>query len=167
MFSRRVSHKNTLRPKVGNPIRKPKVCVSLRASVILQSRTCHRSSEIGVSIFLGAPGSCRSAQQTMPLIFKKVSFPSFWALNADVLPFCQVEHADGLQKVAFPSFWALEAPVVLHSRTGHWSSESGVSIFLGARGSCRSAQQNMPLIFSKSRFHLSGRCTLTSCRSAK
>ena len=73
----------------------------------------------------------------MPLIFRKVSLPSFWALHADVLSFCKVEHATGLQKVAFPSFWALEAPVALHSRTGHWSSESGVSIFSGDRSRSR------------------------------
>ena len=117
VFSHRASHKNTLRPKVGNPIRKPKVGVSLRASVILQSRTCHWSSEIGVSIFLGAPGSCRSAQQTTPLIFRKWRFhlPG----RSRLLSFCQVEHAAGLQKVAFPFFWALEAPVVLHSRPCH------------------------------------------------
>ena len=37
------------------------------------------------------------------------------------------------QKVVFPSFWALhaEASVVLHSRTYHGASESGVSNFLG------------------------------------
>ena len=74
---------------------------ALEAIVFLPSRTCHWSSESGVSIFLGARSSCRSAQQTMPLIFRKVSFPSFWALHADVLSFCTVEHATGLQKVVF------------------------------------------------------------------
>ena len=73
----------------------------------------------------------------MPLIFRKWVFPFFWALHADVLSFCKVDHAAGLQKVAFPFFWALEAPVFLHSRTCHWSSESGVSIFSGDRSRCR------------------------------
>ena len=74
------------------------------------------------------------------LALQKVAFPFFWALHAEVMSFCTEEHAIDLQKVSFPSFWALEAPVVLQSRTCHWSSENGVSIFLGARGSCRPAK---------------------------
>ena len=63
-----------------------------------------------------------------------------WAFRLRLLPFCKIEHATGLQKVSFPSFWALETLVVLQGRTCHWSSESLVSIFRGARGSCLSAK---------------------------
>ena len=74
------------------------------------------------------------------IALQKIAFPSFWALHAEVLSFGAVEHASGLRQVVFPSFWALEAPVFLPSRTCQWSSASGVSIFLGARGSCLSAK---------------------------
>ena len=94
---------------------------------------------------------------------QKVVFPSFWALEAPVFPpsrtcqwsskkwrfhlsgrsrlfsFCTVERASDVQKVVFPSCWALEALLVLHSRARQRFSESGVSIFLGARGFSRSA----------------------------
>ena len=94
---------------------------ALEAPVFLQSRTCHWSSEIGVSIFLGARGSCLFCKVEHAIDLQKVAFPFFWALHADVLSFCKVEHATGLQKVVFPSFWALEAVVLLHCRTCHWS----------------------------------------------
>ena len=114
VFSRRAPHQNTLRPKVENPTWKSKVGVPPRASVILKRRTCPCASANSVSIFLG------------------VARWDFVVL--------QTKHAIDLRKVAFPSFWALEAPVVLQIRTRHWYSESGFSIFLGARGSCRPAK---------------------------
>ena len=105
---------------------------ALEAPVFLQSSTCHWSSESGVSIFLDARGSCRSAK---------------------------VAHAIGLQKMVFPFFWALEAPVVLQSSTCHWSSESGVSIFSG-RSKLVVFLQSSTLVFRKWCFHFSGRSRL-------
>ena len=67
--------------------------------------------------------------QSSTLVFRKWCF--HLSGRSRLLPFCKVAHAICLQKVAFPFFWALEAPVVLRSSTCHWSSESGVSIFLG------------------------------------
>ena len=137
VFSRRASHKNTFRPKVENTTRKSKVCVSLRASVILKDRKSHRPFVpnrkwcFRVGHLTKTPSGEKS----------KILFVSGkWAFRLGLLSFCKVEHATGLQKVAFPSFWALEALVVLQNRTCHWSSESGISIFLGARSSCLSAK---------------------------
>ena len=110
------SRKNIFRPRMENLAWKSKVCGTVCVSLtvcILKGRTYYWSS---------------------------MAFPFFWASHAEVLSFCGIENGSGLQKVAFPSFWALEAPVVLQSSTCHWSSESGVSIFLGARSSCRSAK---------------------------
>ncbi len=68
----------------------------------------------------------------MAAVFRKWRF--HLSGRSGLLSFSKVRrtwHGIGLQKVAFPSFWALEARVFLQSSTCHWSSESGVSIFLG------------------------------------